>query len=157
MFIPKAARLFLMIVVCQLAGLIGSVFTTSNITSWYQNLTRPSFAPPNWVFAPVWTILFVLMAIALFIAWENKFKKAKLGLLFFVAQLVLNVFWSFLFFGLHNPWFALIEIIALLIFIILTTINFWRTNLWAGILMLPYIAWVGFATILNFAYWRLNS
>ena len=88
MFIPKAARLFLMIVVCQLAGLIGSVFTTSNITSWYQNLTRPSFAPPNWVFAPVWTILFVLMAIALFIAWENKFKKARVLLKYSCSELL---------------------------------------------------------------------
>ena len=157
MIIPKVARLFLTIVICQLAGLIGAFFTTPNIDSWYAGLIRPSFAPPNWVFAPVWTALFILMAIALFIAWENKFKKAKLGLLFFVIQLILNIFWSFLFFGLHNPWFALIEIIVLLIVIILTTIQFWKTNMWAGILMLPYIAWVGFATVLNFGYWWLNK
>ncbi len=156
MRLSKIFKLLIAIVICQLAGLVGSIFTAPNIGSWYATLNRPSFAPPNWIFAPVWTALFLLMGIALFLAWENKFKKARLGLLFFIIQLVLNIFWSALFFGLHNPFFALIEIIFLLIFIILTIKSFWKINLWAGILMLPYAVWVAFAMILNFFYWWLN-
>ncbi len=150
-------KLIASILICQGAGLLGSIFTTPNIKTWYASLIRPDIAPPNWVFGPVWTLIFTLMGISLYLLWRNDFKGAKLALLFFVIQIVLNIFWSVLFFGLHNPFWSFIEIIVLLIFIILTAIYFWKAHTWAGALFIPYVLWVSFASILNFEFWRLNS
>ncbi|HMB26213.1 MAG TPA: TspO/MBR family protein [Patescibacteria group bacterium] len=151
----KAYKFLASIIICQMAGLIGSIFTTPQINTWYKTLTKPSIAPPNWIFGPVWTLLFVLMGISLFIIWNQK-SKPRLGILFFIAQLALNIFWSVLFFGLQNPYWALVEIVFLFIFIVLTIWRFWKKQIWAGLLLIPYAAWVAFATVLNFLIWRIN-
>ncbi|MCC7571566.1 tryptophan-rich sensory protein [Candidatus Micrarchaeota archaeon] len=149
------------IVVCLLAGFLGSFFTASAIPTWYSGLNKPFFNPPNWLFAPVWTALYIMMAIAGFLAWKegwgvkNK-KNIKTALTLFFVQLFLNFLWSVLFFGMKNPFLAFIEIIILWIFIILTTIQFYKISKNAAYLMIPYILWVSFATILNYSIWILN-
>jgi len=150
--------LFSSIIICQLAGLIGSVFTTAAIPHWYENINKPSFNPPNWVFAPVWTTLYLLMGIALFLIWRKGLneKDIKIAIAVFVFQLVLNSLWSFLFFGLESPFAAFIEIIFLLLAILVSIILFFRISWVAGTLLIPYILWVSFASVLNFAIWRLN-
>lgn len=146
------------LVICQSAGLIGSFFTTPQIFSWYSTLVKPSFNPPNWVFGPVWTLLYVLMGISLYLVWqgsgEAKLKQA--AIVAFVGQLILNIFWSICFFGFQQPFLALIEIIVLALNIILTIYLFSRLNKKAAYLLIPYILWVSFAAVLNFAIWYLN-
>jgi benzodiazapine receptor len=150
--------LFSSIIICQLAGIIGSLFTTPSIPSWYAGINKPSFNPPNWVFAPVWTTLFLLMGISLYLVLRTGFndKNVKIALAVFIFQLVLNSLWSFLFFGLHSPFLAFIEIIFLWIAILASIILFFRISWVAGILLIPYILWVSFASVLNFTIWRLN-
>ena len=146
----KWVRFVFAILVCQLAGYIGSLFTTPNL-GWYATLIRPSFAPPDWLFGPVWITLFVLMGIALFLAWNNE--KARYVFFF---QLGLNILWSVFFFGMHNPFLAFIGIIVLWIFILITVIRFFKVSKWAGGLMIPYLLWVTFAGVLNFFFAYLN-
>ena len=150
--------LFSSIIICQLAGIIGSLFTAPSIPLWYANINKPSFNPPNWVFAPVWTTLYLLMGIALFLVWRKglKEKDIKIAFAVFIFQLILNSLWSFLFFGLESPFAAFIEIIFLWIAILISIILFSRISKAAAILLIPYILWVGFASVLNFAFWRLN-
>lgn len=148
-------KLIIAIIICQLAGFIGSIFTTSSINNWYQTLLRPSFAPPNYLFAPVWTFLFLLMGISLYLIL-NKKKMYKFALSLFSIQLLLNILWSFFFFGLKNPLFAFIEIIILWIFILLTIIYFYKIDKLASYLLIPYLAWVSFAAILNYSFYILN-
>jgi len=145
-------------VVCQLAGVVGSLFTSPSIPTWYAALQKPGFTPPNWLFAPVWITLFFLMGIASFIVWNKAFeiKGVKTSLLVFDIQLALNVFWSFLFFGLHSPFYAFVEIIVLWLAILLTIVKFFKISKTASILLIPYILWVSFAAILNFYLFRLN-
>lgn len=138
----KWLKLILAIVVCELAGVVGSIFTTPAISTWYATLVKPSFNAPNWLFFPVWTILFALMGISLYFAWPR-------GKIIFGAQLLLNILWSVLFFGLHSPLLAFIEIILLWIAILTTIIIFYRTSRTAAYLMIPYILWVSFAAVLN--------
>jgi benzodiazapine receptor len=150
-------RLIASLIICQLAGLIGSFFTTPAIPVWYASLEKPSFNPPNWLFAPVWIFLFVLMGITLYVLWQNvKKKEARSALIFFIIQLGLNVLWSVLFFGLKSPMLAFIEIIVLWIFILLTMIKSSKVSRATVFLLLPYILWVNFAAVLNFFLWRLN-
>jgi len=149
-------KLIISVLICLLAGFIGSIFTTPAITTWYAALQRPSFAPPNWVFFPVWTSLFIMMGISLFLVWQKKEKKVN-ALYIFAAQLVLNVLWSVVFFGLRSPLLGLIEIIILWIAILATILSFMKISRTAGYLLIPYILWVSFAAILNFSIWRLNS
>jgi benzodiazapine receptor len=151
-------RFIVSIVICQSAGLIGSLFTTPSIPTWYAGLQKPPFNPPNVVFAPVWTVLFFLMGVSLFLVWRFGFEKrvVKVSLILFFSQLVLNILWSVLFFGLKQPMLAFIEIVILWIFILLTIIYFFKVSRTASILMIPYILWVSFASILNFFIWRLN-
>jgi len=146
------------IIICQMAGIIGSVFTTPAITTWYANINKPSFNPPNWLFAPVWTTLFLLMGIALFLIWKKGLnrKDVKTAFSVFMFHLVLNTLWSILFFGLKSPFAAFIEIIFLWIFILISIILFFRISKIAAYLLIPYIFWVSFASVLNFAIWRLN-
>lgn len=141
-----------------LAGLIGSFFTAPAIDSWYQYLAKPSFSPPNWIFGPVWTLLYILMGIAFYLVWQSGFenKKKKIALLIFAIQLALNSLWSILFFGLENPFWALNEIICLWIFILATLVLFWKIKKSAGWLLFPYLVWVSFAAVLNFSIWQLN-
>jgi len=152
-------RLIISILVCQLAGLIGSIFTRASVSTWYVTLNKPSFTPPSWVFGPAWITLYVLMGISAFLVWSKGFnnREVKVALIFFGIQLILNAFWSAAFFGLRSPFAGLIVIAALWVFILLTILFFFRVSLTAGVLLLPYIAWVSFAAVLNFSIWRLNT
>lgn len=150
-------RLINSLVICQLAGLVGAVFTTPAIPSWYANLNKPPFNPPNWVFGPVWTTLYLLMGISLFLVIGKETKVDKKQAYFcFAAQLVLNTFWSVVFFGWQQPLAAFLVILVLLTLIILTTIQFYKIAKPAAYLFIPYILWVSFATILNLSIVALN-
>jgi len=151
-------RLTISILICQLAGIIGSIFTASSITGWYASLNKPSFNPPNWIFSPVWITLFLLMGISLYIVWSSKTKinYKKTAFIFFGLQLLLNSLWSIIFFGFQAPFYAFIEIILLWIFILFTIIVFYRISRLASYLLMPYILWVSFAAVLNFFIFILN-
>jgi len=148
------------IVVSQLAGVIGSVFTVSSIQTWYAVIQKPVFNPPGWIFAPVWIVLYFLMGVSLFLVWKSDpsadLKERKKGISLFFLQLVLNALWSVIFFGLHNPFWAFIEIIVLWLAILLTIISFSKISKKAAYLLLPYIVWVSFASILNFSILIIN-
>lgn len=152
-------RLVISIILCQLAGFIGSLFTTPKIPTWYAELAKPSFNPPNWIFSPVWITLFFLMGLTLFLLWRDTSHKDKTrpALVLFFIQLCLNMLWSILFFGLEAPFLAFIGIIVLWIFILATIFASLRVNRAAGILLLPYILWVSFAAVLNYFLWTLNA
>jgi len=161
MHLGKFARLIISLFVCQLAGIVGSVFTITNIPTWYAFLQKPFFAPPNWLFGPAWITLYFLMGLALFFAWEKKVskrneKEKKSGIRLFELQLSLNALWSFLFFGLQSPVLGLIGIVALWLSIAATMISFYKTSRRSFWLMVPYIAWVSFASALNCMVWLLN-
>ncbi|MEI8327676.1 MAG: TspO/MBR family protein [Candidatus Taylorbacteria bacterium] len=158
--IPKTAKLILAVVICELAGIVGSIFTVPSIGTWYAHLIKPSFAPPNWVFAPIWTTLFALMGISLFLIWNSRSHNSnekKSAYRMFTLQLLANVIWSIIFFGLHAPGIALIEIVILWLLILATIISFYKISKPAACLLIPYIIWVSIATALNFALWTLNS
>jgi len=154
----KVAASYLSVAVCLLAGLIGSLFTQSGAKEWYATLNSPSFRPPEWFFAPVWVILYILMGISAFIVWQSSLarKKIRIALSAFIIQLVLNAIWSPLFFGLHCLWGAFIDIILMWFAILATIIFFFRISKRAGCLLLPYIVWVTFAIVLNFYILILN-
>ena len=154
----KILQLIVSVLICQSAGLIGSFFTTPAIPTWYATLQKPSFSPPNWIFAPVWLTLYILMGIALFLVWQKRgeHKSAKPAIILFLVHLVLNAIWSILFFGLQNPLLALIDIAILWLMIVILTYQFWQIKRPAAYLLLPYLAWVTFAMILNFTIWQLN-
>lgn len=151
-------RYVLFIAIAQAAGLIGTYFTTDAIPTWYASLQKPSFAPPNWVFTPVWTTLYTLIGIAGARAWELRSRKtnADRGLDWYWTQLFLNAIWSPIFFGAKNLGLALIVIVIMWFTIAMTIREFWKAEKRMALLLLPYIAWVSFATILNYAYWTLN-
>ena len=152
----RARRPMLLFILIALAvGALGSVFTEPNIATWYVGLAHPGFAPPNWIFAPVWTALYILMAVAAWRVWRVTGLRSP-AMIVYAAQLVLNLGWSAVFFGLHQIGPALIEIGILELAILATTILFWRADRIAGLLMLPYLAWVGFAAALNYAFLTLN-
>lgn len=153
-----ALRLVISIVACQVAGMVGSVFTAKSIPTWYAALQKPLFTPPNWLFAPAWITLYLLMAIAAFLVWRKGLADSQVrwALITFLVQLVLNVLWSVVFFGLQSPISGLIVIAGLWIAILFTVIRFFRVSTAAGALLLPYILWVSFATVLNVSIWLLN-
>jgi tryptophan-rich sensory protein len=146
------------IAICFLAAGIGSIFTVSAIPSWYATLVKPSFSPPNYLFGPVWTILYIMMGISLYIIWNKgiKNKNVKAALYIFGIQLILNTIWSPVFFGAHALFLALIIIIALWFYIVKTIKAFAKIDKLASYLLYPYLAWVSFASILNFSVWFLN-
>ena len=158
MKISNSGKLAIAMFVSLAAGGLGSIFTSSAIPTWYATLTRPALNPPNWIFAPVWTTLFVLMGIATWLIWKQGIDKPKVreALKIFLGQLTLNVLWSFIFFGLHNPGLAFLEIIFLWLAILATILSFSKVSKTAAFLLVPYIAWVSFASYLNLAIWRLN-
>lgn len=147
--------LLVSIIICNLAGAIGSIFTFEAIPNWYATLTKPSFSPPNWVFGPVWTTLYLLMGISAYLIWE-KSKKFNMPLKIFALQLFLNALWSFIFFGMKNPALAFLEIIALWLSVAYTIVLFYKLDKRAAYLLLPYIAWITFASVLNYFIWKLN-
>jgi len=151
-------KLIVSIIIPQAAGLLGSIATTSSVRDWYPTLNKPAFNPPSWLFAPVWTLLFLLMGIALYLIWQKGVQTpgVKEALVFFAAQLVLNILWSIFFFGLRSPLLGLIDIVPLVVLIYLTFIKFKQIDPTAGYLLLPYLAWTSFATILNLSLLILN-
>lgn len=158
MKIKNIAKLILAIVVCQIAGAIGSIFTFSSIPIWYATINKPSFTPPNWLFGPVWITLYTLMGVSLYLIWNKglKNKEVKSSLFIFSAQLALNALWSILFFGLKFPFYAFVEIIILWIAIALTIFKFYKISKNAGLILLPYMVWVSIALTLNLYVWILN-
>jgi tryptophan-rich sensory protein len=156
--VPDALKFIVALVACQLAGLVGYFFTTRSLETWYQNINRPGYAPPDGIFAPVWIMLYALMGIAGFLVWRRglQYPGVKEGLLAFLVQLTLNACWSIAFFGFRSPLAGLIVIIVLWIEILITIIYFFRVDRTAGLLILPYIAWVSFAAVLNYGFFALN-
>ncbi|MFC1789664.1 TspO/MBR family protein [Patescibacteria group bacterium] len=169
------------VLVCELAGAVGSFYTISSIPTWYASLEKPFFNPPNWIFAPVWIVLYFLMGIALYLAWKNNFSpktfssesekktwnplstklwlgswKEENAVSIFTLQLILNIIWTVIFFGLKSPGLAFFIILMLWFAILYTIVNFYRISRSAAILFLPYLLWVTFASILNLAIWQLN-
>ena len=150
----SALALVAFLALCFGAAWIGSQFEPG---AWYQGLQKPSWNPPAWVFAPVWSLLYLMMAVAGWLVWRERGRKAvRLALALFVLQLALNAAWSWLFFGLNRPDLAFVEIVVLWLAILATAARFWRVRRAAGALLLPYLAWVGFAGVLNWVLWRLN-
>ena len=151
-------KLIVSLLIPQLIGASGAYFTITGRGSWYQQIQRPEWNPPNWIFGPVWTTLYVLMGIAFYLVWkaEAPQKLKRPAMLFWALQMILNFFWSFIFFGQHQIGLAFAEIIILWLMILLTIFAFARINKLAAWLMVPYISWVSFATLLNYAIWQLN-
>lgn len=154
----KILKIILPVLICLGAGWVGSLFTSPSIANWYADLHKPSFNPPNWVFAPVWTLLFILMGLSFYFVWQKSagIMKIKKQVFWFIIQLILNIGWSFLFFGMHRPAFAFIEIIFLWLAILITIVEFKGISKLGAWLFLPYFLWVSFASALNFAIFLLN-
>lgn len=158
MQLQNIVKLGAAICVAELAGIIGSLFTVSSVSSWYMGLVKPALNPPSWVFGPVWTTLYALMGIAAFLVWRRGLarREVKIALGVFLVQLVLNTLWSILFFRLQRIDLALIDIVLLWLGILATIIAFakiWKLAAW---LLAPYLLWVSFASYLNYALWTLN-
>ncbi|WP_396192502.1 TspO/MBR family protein [Flavobacterium sp.] len=155
----KILRIALVVTTCLVIGYLSSLVTKEIMTTWYPTIIKLVFNPPNWIFAPVWTILYVMIGVAGGMIWnklETDQENVKKAFMFFIIQLGLNALWSYLFFGLHNPFLALIEIILLWLMIFETYNQFKKIDKIAAYLLLPYLVWVSFATILNFSIWWLN-
>ena len=149
--------LIVFLIVCLSVSGVGGAITATSVDTWYQALEKPAFNPPDWVFAPVWTALYLFMGVAAWRIWQFRaLKAARIALVVFGLQLCLNVGWSFLFFGLQQINFALVEIVILLFVIISNMFLFWRLDRFAGLLFVPYVAWVSYATILNASLSFLN-
>ncbi len=181
MIINNPIKFIISVVVSELAGVVGAIFTTSSVTTWYATLNKPALNPPAWVFGPVWTTLYFLIGISLYLVWKRDWKivnhfwenrdkpwnpiskrlwqgdwqKANV-IAIFLVQYILNILWSLVFFGLHQPAWAFFVIVALWVSIIYLIINFYRISKTAAWLLAPYFLWVSFAAYLNLAIWALN-
>jgi tryptophan-rich sensory protein len=155
----KSGKLIVSIAIPMVIGTLSGLLTPSGDSNWYRTIEKPSWNPPSWVFAPVWTTLYLLMGIALFLVWksEDNSRSKQPAFVLFGAQLILNFCWSFIFFSAHELGWALAELGLLWIFIILTMFAFRRFSRGAPWLMLPYICWVSFAGLLNYTVWQMNS
>ncbi len=151
-------KLVAAIVLCEAAGGIGAIATIHSIPTWYAALTKPPLNPPNWIFSPVWTTLYLLMGISLYLLWKKGFKGAhrKKALWFFFLQLVINLLWSFVFFGGHAIGLGLFVIFVLWGMIAVTITAFYSIDVFASLLLIPYFLWVSFAAYLNYGLWVLN-
>lgn len=154
----KFIQIAIFIFIAQLAGIIGSVFTASAIPTWYAGLVKPALNPPAWVFGPAWITLYALMGVSAWLIWKNGWKKkeVRMALGAFGIQLFLNAIWSIIFFGLHSPGWALVDIALLWFAIVWTMVVFYRISRPAAYLLVPYLLWVSFASYLNYAIWALN-
>jgi tryptophan-rich sensory protein len=148
--------LYLFLIATLGVGALASLFTAPQIPTWYAGLNRPAIAPPNWVFAPAWTTLYILMAVAAWRVWKRTGTKSP-EMIAFGVQLALNFAWCVIFFGLHGIGAALIEIAILDLGVLTALILFFRRDQLAGLLFLPILAWTGFATVLTSAFWKLNG
>jgi tryptophan-rich sensory protein len=143
---------------CFAAAAIGGFFTGQSVSTWYQELQRPAWNPPDWVFGPVWTVLYLTMAVAAWLVWrQGGWSGARTALGLFIVQLVLNAAWTGVFFGLRAPGPAFAELAVLWIAIVATILAFWQKSPAAGALMLPYLGWSSYAAVLNFTIWRMNG
>lgn len=151
-------KLIIMIVISETAGILGSFFTIAAIPGWYAGLVKPPLNPPNWIFAPVWNTLYLLMAVAAFLVWRKGRSREDIreALFAFSVQLFLNALWSIIFFGVQSPLWAFIELILMWLAIFWTIKLFWKISKTAAYLLLPYLLWITFAGYLNFAIWLLN-
>ena len=156
--IKKVICLVLAIGICLLAGYVGSMYTTPSIPTWYAGLQKPDLNPPSWVFAPVWTALYILMGISLYLILQSGITKGEVlvGLVLFILQLGLNIGWSYLFFGWHEIFFAFMCILALWAILLCTIIQVSRFSVIGGALLIPYLLWTSFAAYLNYAIMVLN-
>jgi benzodiazapine receptor len=153
--IPSWVGLIFWLVLSFMAAGIGSQFEPGD---WYAHLAKPAFTPPAWVFAPVWTLLYLMMGIAAWLVWQRRREAgAGVALTFFLVQLALNAAWSWIFFGLHYIGWALVDLVALWLAVGATLLAFWYQRPLAGLLMIPYLLWVSLAVSLNYQFWRLNS
>ena len=156
--VSLASGLFVSIVICFLAASIGGLATSSSVGSdWFIELTKPSWNPPNWIFGPVWSVLYLMMAVAAWLVWKQSgFTESKIALAWFVFHLLLNIFWSVVFFGLQQTGWAALEILILWISIAISIVLFYRHSKLAAVLLVPYFLWVTFAAVLNITIWSLN-
>ncbi len=149
--------LIVFIAICIGAGGLGAIATTPEIDTWYKSINKPTWTPPGFVFGPVWTTLYIMMGVAAWLVWKRGgFRQSRTPLALFAVQLLLNVSWSWIFFNQHQLGWAFAEIIMLWTAIVATTIAFFKSSRAAGVLMLPYLAWVSFAAALNHTIWQLN-
>jgi translocator protein len=146
------------IALCLAVGGLAGWATSQSVVEWYPTLNKPSWNPPPWIFAPVWTTLYVMMGAAAWLVWMKniRFSGVRVAMILFGVQLVLNGLWSFLFFKFHSPAWALVDIVALVVTLALTVVAFFNQSKLAGLLLVPYLAWVSFATFLNYTIWQLN-
>jgi len=150
-------KLIASVLISQAAGAIGSLFTVQNIPTWYAGLNKPLFNPPNYLFGPVWISLYFIMGIAFYLVWrKSETENIKAAVWLFMIQLVLNALWSVIFFGYKNPMLGFMEIIILWVFIVLCIVKFYPISKVAAWLLVPYLLWVSFASVLNFKIWMLN-
>jgi translocator protein len=154
----KVIRLIISIALPVGVGLIAGMFTAESVRGWFQTIEKPSFNPPSWVFAPVWTTLYILMGIGFYLVWVSPRSQLKTrAMMLYFIQLALNGAWSFIFFYSQEPGWAFAEIMLLWLSIFVTMILFWRISATAGWTLVPYLAWVSFAAVLNYSIWQLNS
>ena len=156
--IPVFWKFVMAIVICEATGLLSGFLSRAELNTWYQSLSKPDWNPPSQIFGPVWTMLYLLMGIALGLIWkaDTEVVKEKTALYLFAIQLFLNFWWSIIFFRFHAPGWAFVEIVIMLVAILATMMEFGRINKTAAWLMVPYAAWVCFATILNATLWHMN-
>jgi benzodiazapine receptor len=154
----EIVKLVISLILCQLAGIMGSISTKPAISSWYVALKKPFFTPPAWVFTPVWIVLYILMGFAAFLIWRTGWqqRQSQSALILFGIQLILSALWSFMFFGLRSPLAGFIEISILSVAVLLTIQSFLRISRIAGFLLIPYFLWVAMASGLNLSIWVLN-
>lgn len=159
MQMTKTVKLIISIAIPLAVGGVAGFFTSSSVNGWFQSLNKPSFNPPSWLFGPVWTTLYILMGIAFYLVWvapaDEQLKRRAQA--FYFIQLALNFAWSFIFFSAKQPGWAVVDIVLLWVMILATILQFRRISPAAAWLLVPYICWVSFATVLNTAIWRLNS
>ena len=152
------AMLILCIAVCFAAAATGAIATNESVNTWYRMIARPAWTPPDWVFGPVWTTLYLMMAVAVWLVWcQAGFRAGRWPLSLFALQLALNVIWSFVFFALQSPGWAFGEILLLWVALASTIVSFWHHSRVAALLLVPYFCWSSFAAVLNFTIWRLNA
>lgn len=152
-------KLIIAIAICEFTGIMSSVLSSALMNPWFSSLNKPSWNPPSNVFGPVWTVLYLLMGISLWLVWKSTkpTNEKEIAITFFIIQLFLNFWWSLLFFKFHSPALALVDIILLLILIVVTIIHFFPISKVASYVLIPYVLWVAFATILNYSIWILNK
>ena len=151
----KILILIICIIICFIPAIVGSYFTAEAIPTWYDTIEKPTFNPPDWIFGPVWTILYITMGISLYFIVTSKIKNS-IAIYFFFTQLILNGLWSILFFGMKNPLLAFIDIIFLVGFVLTTIITSAKVSKVSSIILIPYLFWISFATILNYSILILN-